>query len=56
MKLFKPSMEVSNSIYQNIVLENHERILQAFKKRDQNAMHDAILHSINKWDTLTLHH
>ncbi len=54
MTLFKPSMKVSNEVYPHIVIENHSRILTAFETRSSEAMHEAILHSIRKWDTLAL--
>ncbi|MDO5135829.1 MAG: FadR/GntR family transcriptional regulator [Eubacteriales bacterium] len=54
MMLFKPTMSISNTVYPYIVLENHARILKALKERNETAMQEAILHSINKWNTLSM--
>lgn len=55
MKLFKPSMSISNEIYPDVVLDNHLSILKALEHKSEVEMHEAILNSINKWSTLTLH-
>jgi GntR family transcriptional repressor for pyruvate dehydrogenase complex len=54
MELFQPSLMIANRDCSNIVTDNHERILQALKHRDKEAMEQAISLSLEKWKELAL--
>lgn len=54
MKLFRPSLTISNSDHSLAVLEHHSLIIKAFEHRNKTEMTDAITYAIQQWEHLSL--
>lgn len=54
VRLFRPSLEVSNREYPERVLADHKKIIRALEKRDADGVRKAIGSSLRSWNKLAL--
>lgn len=55
MTLLKSTIAVSNEKTPELIIQHHNKILQALIKRDKNLMRDAVDEYVHLWDLISLH-